>query len=370
MVATATGKPLIIALLLGYSCLAQFANQITDISPSSAVQGASSVTVTFTLDTDTPTPPPAAVAPDSATIGAVSGTSVTHVSQYVVTAVFAIPAAEAVGAKDASVTFTTPNGSLSFGSTGGFTVTASGTSPPTITQQPQSRGVAPGSSATFTVVASGSGSLAYQWQKDGTNIASATSASYTIASVAATDAGDYACVVSNDYGSTTSNAATLTVTDTPAYEGYNLFTPLQSKDTYLMDNDGNVVHTWTSSYSPALSVYLQEDGTLLRTGGTNNTTFSAGGAGGRIEQFDWDGNLLWSYTYSSSEHCQHHDIERLPNGNVLLIAWQYKTETEALEAGRNPSLLTGQHHRGGALRDVRRHHRLGVACLGSSDPGP
>jgi hypothetical protein len=332
-------RALALALLLAYPCLAQVANQITDVSPSSAIQGASAVTVTFTLDTDTPAPPPANVPPESATIGTISGTSVTHVSQYVVTAVFAIPAGEAVGAKDATVTFTTPNGSLSFGSTGGFTVTASGTSPPAITQQPQSRGVAPGGSATFTVVASGSGSLAYQWQKDGTTITSATSASYTIASVAATDAGDYTCVVSNDYGSATSNAATLTVTDTPAYEGYNLFTPLQSNDTYLMDNDGNVLHTWTSSYSPALSVYLQEDGTLLRTAGTTNTTFSAGGAGGRVERFDWDGNRLWTYSYSNTEHCLHHDIEELPNGNVLMIAWELKTQEEALAAGRDADLL-------------------------------
>lgn len=327
-----------LALLVAYPCLAQ--NQITTVSPNSAVQGASSVVVSFTLDSDTPAPPPAGVAPTSVTIGTISGTSFTHSSQYLVTATFAIPAAEATGTKDAVVTFTTPNGSLTFTSTGGFTVTGSGTSAPTITQQPSSLGVAPGSSVTFTVAASGSGTLSYRWQKDGTTIAGATSTSYAIASVAETDAADYTCVVSNAYGSVTSDAATLVVTDTPAYEGYNLFAPMASTDTYLMDNDGNIVHTWASGYRPGLSVYLLEDGTLMRTTNRNNTTFNSGGSGGGVEQLDWDGNVVWEYGYSSSEHCQHHDIEVLPNGNVLMIAWEYKTETEAIDAGRNPSLLT------------------------------
>ncbi|MCP4571769.1 MAG: hypothetical protein GY838_05400, partial [bacterium] len=39
-------------------------------------------------------------------------------------------------------------------------------------------------------------------------------------------------------------------------DGYNLFTPIRSTDTYLMDNDGNVVHTWSSAYNPGMSVYL------------------------------------------------------------------------------------------------------------------
>lgn len=123
------------------------------------------------------------------------------------------------------------------------------------------------------------------------------------------------------------------------YEGYNLYTPLSDTTTWLVDNDGNAVHSWTSDYRPGLAVYLLDNGELLRTGNVGNTTFDSGGAGGIIESYDLDGNLTWSYEYAGTTYLQHHDIARLPNGNVLLIAWEYKTGTEATDAGRVPSTL-------------------------------
>lgn len=125
-----------------------------------------------------------------------------------------------------------------------------------------------------------------------------------------------------------------------SYTGYNLFAPLTNKTTYLIDNCGKYIQSWTSSYTPGNSVYLLEDGTLLRTGNTNNSSFSnTGGSGGIIERFDWDGTLLWSYQVSEANQLQHHDIEYLPNGNILAIVWEKKTSTEATDAGRNPSYL-------------------------------
>jgi hypothetical protein len=38
----------------------------------------------------------------------------------------------------------------------------------------------------------------------------------------------------------------------------------------------------------------------------------------------------------------HHDAEWLPNGNVLLIAWELRTRPQAIAAGRNPALVTAQ----------------------------
>lgn len=126
-----------------------------------------------------------------------------------------------------------------------------------------------------------------------------------------------------------------------AYSGLNVFAPMQSTETYLMDNDGEILWTWNSNYRPALSVYLLEDGSLLKTASPGNSSFgNTGGVGGRVEILDWDSNVLWSYDYTSEYYCLHHDIEMLPNGNILMIAWERKTEAEALAAGRDPSLLS------------------------------
>jgi len=85
---------------------------------------------------------------------------------------------------------------------------------PTITQQPQSRTAAVGQSVTFTVAASGTTPLSFQWQRNNANITGATQSSFTIASVGAGDDGDtFRAIVSNAFGSATSNNATLTVTN-------------------------------------------------------------------------------------------------------------------------------------------------------------
>ena len=61
---------------------------------------------------------------------------------------------------------------------------------------------------TFTVTATGTAPLNYQWQKGG-EYAGATAASYTIPNYSYSHAGTYRVVVSNNYGSATSNAANL-----------------------------------------------------------------------------------------------------------------------------------------------------------------
>lgn len=120
--------------------------------------------------------------------------------------------------------------------------------------------------------------------------------------------------------------------------GYVLFAPIGSNTTYLIDKCGRQVKTWTSAYKPGQSVYILPDGNILRPGNVNNTTFNAGGEGGIIEKIDWDGNIIWSYTVSDATECQHHDIKALPNGNVLVIAWEKKTAAEAIAQGRDPGL--------------------------------
>lgn len=127
--------------------------------------------------------------------------------------------------------------------------------------------------------------------------------------------------------------------DSLSYNGYTLLFPNSSQTTYLIDNCGNVVNTWESDYNPGLVAYLLENGDLLRTARIGSN-FNGGGSGGRIERFNWEGELIWSYNYSSADFHQHHDIEYLPNGNILVIAWERRTVQEAADLGRNPQTIT------------------------------
>ena len=119
-----------------------------------------------------------------------------------------------------------------------------------------------------------------------------------------------------------------------AYEGYVLFSRNNSSNTYLLDMDNSVVHSWSSS-NGGYSAYLLEDGAILRSAIIWNSNFNGGASAGKVQKTDWDGNVVWSYTYSNSDHHSHHDIEPMPNGNVLLIAWESKTSAEATQAGRD-----------------------------------
>jgi len=125
-----------------------------------------------------------------------------------------------------------------------------------------------------------------------------------------------------------------------ARDGYVLIAPLLSTTTYLVDRRGRTVHTWESELPPGVSAYLLDGGRLLRCGRQPGAAFSgAGGEGGRLQEIAWDGELLWDYTFASPERLQHHDVEPLPNGNVLLLAWEPRSREEALAAGRRAKLV-------------------------------
>ena len=121
--------------------------------------------------------------------------------------------------------------------------------------------------------------------------------------------------------------------------GYVLYSPLPSGTTYLLDTEGRAVHTWESDYAPH-SLYLLPNGNLLRPGrDPARQKFTAGGSMGLLQMFDWDGNLIWDWKISDDSRILHHDIEPLPNGNLLAIGWEEKTPEEARAAGRRPELI-------------------------------
>ena len=89
---------------------------------------------------------------------------------------------------------------------------------PTITEHPQNQTVTEGQTATFSVTATGEGTLSYQWELDSGSgfaaISGATSNEYTTPETELTDHGNlYRVVVTDNSGSTTSDAATLTVVE-------------------------------------------------------------------------------------------------------------------------------------------------------------
>jgi len=113
----------------------------------------------------------------------------------------------ATNAGNYSVVITSPYGSVTSAVTT-LTVAA----PAAITVQPINCAAAVGSNPSFSVTAIGSGSLGYLWYFDSTNLLqNGANSTLTLSSVTTNNAGNYMVVITNSYGSVTSQVAALTV---------------------------------------------------------------------------------------------------------------------------------------------------------------
>lgn len=137
----------------------------------------------------------------------------------------------------------------------------------------------------------------------------------------------------------------LSYNPSEAFDGYNIFYPHNQPNVFLLDMCGEIVHVWEdeANVRPGNMAYLREDGTLVkakRPASVAGDPIWAGGGGATVEIRDWDNNLLWSFTKNDSLERLHHDIEPLPNGNILMIVWEEKRLDELLAAGRDTSITT------------------------------
>lgn len=109
-------------------------------------------------------------------------------------------------------------------------------------------------------------------------------------------------------------------------DGFTLFTPTTNNEVYLVNNCGEVVNHWTFTEFPGATCYLLNNGNLLRAGLNN------------LEIRDWNNNVVWTYATTANNILQHHDIEPLPNGNIIcIVADKYPIAQITLQ-GRNPSI--------------------------------
>lgn len=119
------------------------------------------------------------------------------------------------------------------------------------------------------------------------------------------------------------------------FDGYTLYNLQNNSTAYLIDKDGSIAHSWECNSNANYALFLKNDGNLVRQGVSTAAQLRGAALGGILEEYDKDGNVVWSFTYSTAEYQSHHDFTVLPNGNVLLTAWEVKSTTELLAAGKS-----------------------------------
>lgn len=138
----------------------------------------------------------------------------------------------------------------------------------------------------------------------------------------------------------TSQTVGLFLNSEESYQGYTLYASNQYSSTFLINNCGQVINDWPSEYTPGLASYLDGDGALVRGGVyRDENSFINAGTGGILQRISWNGIVEWGILINNDSIGLHHDIHLMDNGNVLAIAWERISATEAIEAGRNPILI-------------------------------
>ena len=115
-----------------------------------------------------------------------------------------------------------------------------------------------------------------------------------------------------------------------SFKGYTLFAPMPGDATYLIDMEGNVVHTWKKLQNPK----LLENGNLLGIDGETPH-------GGSLQQLDWGGNVVWEFNDTREGYSLHHDFVRIYNDKLdahttMVISNRSISHEEAIVAGCNP----------------------------------
>ena len=64
----------------------------------------------------------------------------------------------------------------------------------------------------------------------------------------------------------------------------------------------------------------------------DDVSFSFGGYGGVVQLVNPDNSVKWSYIVATAFELGHHDVERLPNGNILVLIWEGRPLDEAQES--------------------------------------
>jgi len=118
-------------------------------------------------------------------------------------------------------------------------------------------------------------------------------------------------------------------------KGYTLFNPSADDGLYLINMAGQIVAHWVfEDISPSSAIFL-ENGNLLVSGTEHEFSERAkkiapddysdmelhftrlGGGYTTLREYDFEGNLVWSY----NNRAIHHDFHLCENGDILLPEW-------------------------------------------------
>lgn len=106
-----------------------------------------------------------------------------------------------------------------------------------------------------------------------------------------------------------------------------------SVNSYLINKQGYKVYDWVFDKTSGNDLEILPNGNIIGLFKADNSTIDFGGFGGTAKIIDPSVNTLWEYTISDNNFNAHHDVEMLPNGNILMMIWERITLDELVANG-------------------------------------
>jgi len=116
-------------------------------------------------------------------------------------------------------------------------------------------------------------------------------------------------------------------------DNYILVNDAKANRVYLMNKEAKLIYEWSLSNNIGNDVVLLPNGKLLAALESDDPKMPWGGKGGRIQFVEPDGTISWDYILSTEYRELHHDIEILPNGNIIALVWNKINPEDALNEG-------------------------------------
>lgn len=95
-----------------------------------------------------------------------------------------------------------------------------------------------------------------------------------------------------------------------------------STNSYLINKEGFKLWEWNFEINSGNDLEILPNGDIIGLFKTTNPFIDFGGYGGTAKIIDKNGIVLWQYSVNSNDFIAHHDVEMLPNGNVLIMVWE------------------------------------------------
>ncbi|MGB5981408.1 MAG: aryl-sulfate sulfotransferase [Nonlabens sp.] len=102
---------------------------------------------------------------------------------------------------------------------------------------------------------------------------------------------------------------------------------------FIIDKAGNKLKEFEFTNSLGNDLEILPDGRMLGIFKDPAAQITFGGYGGIARLINPDGSIDWEYTVSDEDEILHHDIEMLPNGNILMLIWERIDEQSQEENG-------------------------------------